>query len=122
RLPVFRLRYKIFIECSIIFLIFCYFLIVANQLLYYFINNPNRHFANNYHFTKELALALKKQDVLELATAPSLQKRLRFYGIKNSNKFYLKALKQADKYDMDKKIVKVKLGKYEKVYQILNYD
>ncbi|EOY2898907.1 hypothetical protein LKX21_08825, partial [Campylobacter jejuni] len=28
----------------------------------------------------------------------------------------------ADKYDMDKKIVKVKLGKYEKVYQILNYD
>ncbi|EAJ8983530.1 hypothetical protein E0029_09215, partial [Campylobacter jejuni] len=122
RLPVFRLRYKIFIECSIIFLIFCYFLIVANQLLYYFINNPNRHFANNYHFAKELALELKKQDVLELATAPSLQKRLRFYGIKNSNKFYLKALKQADKYDMDKKIVKVKLGKYEKVYQILNYD
>ncbi|EPA1150100.1 hypothetical protein ACQ0M1_001756, partial [Campylobacter jejuni] len=46
----------------------------------------------------------------------------RFYGIKNSNKFYLKALKQADKHDMDKKIVKVKLGKYEKVYQILNYD
>ncbi|EDP3652401.1 hypothetical protein GR237_07545 [Campylobacter jejuni] len=122
RLPVFRLRYKIFIECSIIFLIFCYFLIVANQLLYYFINNPNRHFANNYHFAKELALELKKQDVLELATAPSLQKRLRFYGIKNSNKFYLKALKQADKHDMDKKIVKVKLGKYEKVYQILNYD
>ncbi|HBD8784176.1 TPA: hypothetical protein KLA21_001813, partial [Campylobacter jejuni] len=122
RLPVFRLRYKIFIECSIIFLIFCYFLIVANQLLYYFINNPNRHFANNYHFAKELALELKKQDVLELATAPSLQKRLRFYGIKNSNKFYLKALKQGDKHDMDKKIVKVKLGKYEKVYQILNYD
>ncbi|EAJ4415746.1 hypothetical protein DFS47_08895, partial [Campylobacter jejuni] len=91
-------------------------------LLYYFINNPNRHFANNYHFAKELALELKKQDVLELATAPSLQKRLRFYGIKNSNKFYLKALKQADKHDMDKKIVKVKLGKYEKVYQILNYD
>ncbi|MFK0391920.1 hypothetical protein ACISNN_07560, partial [Campylobacter jejuni] len=42
--------------------------------------------------------------------------------IKNSNKFYLKALKQGDKHDMDKKIVKVKLGKYEKVYQILNYD
>ncbi|WP_317950743.1 hypothetical protein, partial [Campylobacter jejuni] len=25
-------------------------------------------------------------------------------------------------HDMDRKIVKVKLGKYEKVYQILNYD
>ncbi len=103
------------------FLIFCYFLIVANQLLYYFINNPNRHFANNYHFTKELALALKTR-CFRACNSPKFAKRLRFYGIKNSNKFYLKALKQADKYDMDKKIVKVKLGKYEKVYQILNYD
>ncbi|AXP08164.1 glycosyltransferase family 39 protein [Campylobacter hepaticus] len=122
RLPVFRLKYKIFIECAIIFLILCYFVIVANQILYFFINEPQRHFANNYHFVKELALELKKEGVLELKTEPNLQKRLQFYGIKDSKVVYLKLLNNRKKINPNEKIIKIKFGKYEKIYQIINYD
>ncbi|RQD97986.1 glycosyltransferase family 39 protein [Campylobacter hepaticus] len=122
RLPVFRLKYKIFIECAIIFLILCYFVIVANQILYFFINEPQRHFANNYHFVKELALELKKEGVLELKTEPNLQKRLQFYGIKDSKVVYLKLLNNRKKINPNEKIIKIKFGKYEKIYKIINYD
>ncbi|MDX2331095.1 hypothetical protein DZC71_01565 [Campylobacter hepaticus] len=122
RLPVFRLKYKIFIECAIIFLILCYFVIVANQILYFFINEPQRHFANNYHFVKELALELKKEGVLELKTEPNLQKRLQFYGIKDSKVVYLKLLNNRKKINPNEKIIKIKFGKYEKIYQIINHD
>ncbi len=122
RLPMFRLKYKIFIECTMIFLVFCYFLIVANQILYFFINNPNHHFAKNYHFAKELAIALKKHGVFKLRTAQNLQKRLKFYGIEDSNELYLKSIKKGEKLDADKKTVEVKFGKYERIYQISSYE
>ena len=91
RLPQFRLKYKIFIQCSVIFLLICYVVIVANQFLYYFLE-PKRHFANNYHFAKELSIELKKQNINALRVDKNLQQRLKFYGIKDSNTFYLKRI------------------------------
>ncbi|ENP7077512.1 hypothetical protein ACEB49_001878, partial [Campylobacter coli] len=88
RLPQFRLRYKIFIECSIIFLLFCYFVIIGNQILYYFVSDPKYNFANNYHLAKELSKELKKQEIFKLRVGTSLQPRLKFYGIEDSNTFY----------------------------------
>ncbi|EFN2935429.1 hypothetical protein HKV34_001787, partial [Campylobacter coli] len=79
RLPQFRLRYKIFIECSIIFLLFCYFVIIGNQILYYFVSDPKYNFANNYHLAKELSKELKKQEIFKLRVGTSLQPRLKFY-------------------------------------------
>ncbi|EAK2832432.1 hypothetical protein DK830_08660, partial [Campylobacter coli] len=89
RLPQFRLRYKIFIECSIIFLLFCYFVIIGNQILYYFVSDPKYNFANNYHLAKELSKELKKQEIFKLRVGTSLQPRLKFYDIEDSNTFYL---------------------------------
>ena len=119
RLPKFRLKYKIFIECAVIFLVFCYFLIVANQILYYFINKPERHFAYKYHFAKEFASELKKQGFTELNTASDLQERLKFYGIKNSKIFYLKSLKEAKN---SKDIIQISFGKHTKFYQVKKYE
>ncbi|HEB9312986.1 TPA: phospholipid carrier-dependent glycosyltransferase [Campylobacter coli] len=121
RLPQFRLRYKIFIECSIIFLLFCYFVIIGNQILYYFVSDPKYNFANNYHLAKELSKELKKQEIFELRVGTSLQPRLRFYGIKDSNTFYLKSIKNKEQLDKNKKNIIIKLGKFEKIYQIQRY-
>ncbi|HEB9349338.1 TPA: phospholipid carrier-dependent glycosyltransferase [Campylobacter coli] len=121
RLPQFRLRYKIFIECSIIFLLFCYFVIIGNQILYYFVSDPKYNFANNYHLAKELSKELKKQEIFELRVGTSLQPRLRFYGIKDSNTFYLKSIKNKEQFDKNKKNIIIKLGKFEKIYQIQRY-
>lgn len=121
RLPQFRLRYKIFIECSIIFLLFCYFVIIGNQILYYFVSDPKYNFANNYHLAKELSKELKKQEIFELRVGTSLQPRLRFYGIKDSNIFYLKSIKNKEQLDKNKKNIIIKLGKFEKIYQIQRY-
>ncbi|EGK7562666.1 hypothetical protein IO476_001724 [Campylobacter coli] len=121
RLPQFRLRYKIFIECSIIFLLFCYFIIIGNQILYYFVSDPKYNFANNYHLAKELSKELKKQEIFELRVGTSLQPRLKFYGIKNSNTFYLKSIKNKEQLDKNKKNIIIKLGKFEKIYQIQRY-
>lgn len=121
RLPQFRLRYKIFIECSIIFLLFCYFVIIGNQILYYFVSDPKYNFANNYHLAKELSKELKKQEIFELRVGTSLQPRLRFYGIKDSNTFYLKSIKNKEQLDKNKKNIIIELGKFEKIYQIQRY-
>ncbi|MBZ7929727.1 hypothetical protein [Campylobacter molothri] len=121
RLPIFRLKYKIFIECTAIFLLFCYFVIIGNQFLYYIVSNPKRNFANNYHFAKELSQELKKQNIFAIRVSDSLQKRLRFYGIKDSNIFYLSAIKNDKENNENQKIIKVKLGKFEKKYQIKSF-
>ncbi|EPF9153061.1 hypothetical protein ACSWB7_000817 [Campylobacter coli] len=121
RLPQFRLRYKIFIECSIIFLLFCYFVIIGNQILYYFVSDPKYNFANNYHLAKELSKELKKQEIFKLRVGTSLQPRLKFYDIEDSNTFYLKSIKNKDQLDKNKKNITIKLGKFEKNYQIQRY-
>ena len=121
RLPQFRLRYKIFIECSIIFLLFCYFVIIGNQILYYFVSDPKYNFANNYHLAKELSKELKKQEIFKLRVGTSLQPRLKFYGIEDSSTFYLKSTKTKDQLDKNKKNITIKLGKFEKIYQIQRY-
>jgi len=122
RLPKFRLKYKILIQCAMIFLVFCYFLIIANKILYNFLSDPTRHFAYNYHLAKELSIELKKQNIKTLQVAPSLQKRLKFYGIENSKKFYLKNIKNSQNINTNRKILEVQLGKHTKKYQILSYE
>lgn len=94
RLPKFRLKYKVFIECSMIFLLFCYLIIIFNPLLYYVIKSKNSHFANNYHEAKELAQKLKEKGIFQISTNEELGLRLKFYGIEKGAKF---ALKQSGK-------------------------
>ncbi|EGT9682761.1 glycosyltransferase family 39 protein [Campylobacter upsaliensis] len=122
RLPKFRLKYKIFIECAGIFLLFCYFIIVANHILYSFIDEPKKHFAYNYHLAKELSKELKKEGITTLRVAEDLQKRLEFYGIKNSDFYYLKALKKGESLDPKLKTIQFSFGKHRKIYQIKSFE
>lgn len=115
RLPRFRLKYKIFIECAFAFLLFCYFSIIANNILYFFIKNPNNHFANNYHIVKELAYKLNQNGINSIHAKKELQKRLLFYGIKDSKKLYIREFNVKDD---NFKIINIKLGKNVKKYKI----
>ncbi|MIX84579.1 hypothetical protein CQW11_07210, partial [Campylobacter coli] len=103
------------------FLLFCYFVIIGNQILYYFVSDPKYNFANNYYLAKELSKELKKQEIFKLRVGTSLQPRLKFYDIEDSNTFYLKSIKNKDQLDKNKKNITIKLGKFEKIYQIQRY-
>ncbi|EHF7892219.1 hypothetical protein J3007_001485, partial [Campylobacter coli] len=87
----------------------------------YFVSDPKYNFANNYHLAKELSKELKKQEIFKLRVGTSLQPRLKFYDIEDSNTFYLKSIKNKDQLDKNKKNITIKLGKFEKIYQIQRY-
>ncbi len=82
RLPVFRIKYKVFFYIAFSFLILHFIIIVANKELYRFINVPKHHFAYNNHIAKELAYTLKKENIWCVQTDYKMQLRLQFYGIK----------------------------------------
>ncbi|TQR30957.1 hypothetical protein DMB92_06970 [Campylobacter sp. MIT 99-7217] len=116
RLPKLRLKYNIFIQCALIFLVFCYAVIIFNQSLYYVIKKPQKHFAYNYHAAKDLALELKKRNIKAIKTADKTQIRLKFYGITSSDRVFLQekqSLKEAD--------FKISLGQFDRYYKIKRY-
>ncbi|MBK1992020.1 glycosyltransferase family 39 protein [Campylobacter sp. 2018MI35] len=118
RLPEFRSKYKILIRLSVLFLIVFYLLILGNYILYFFIKDPKLHFAHNYHIAKELSVKLKEEGISAIhTTSRALQRRLRFYGIKDSSSLYLKDGLR----DKNLKTIAIKLGKHKINYQ-LSYE
>ncbi|HEC1781643.1 TPA: hypothetical protein R1732_001201 [Campylobacter lari] len=111
RMPQLRLKHKIFIECSLIFLLFFYLGIIFNQSFYYLLKDPKKHFAYDYHIAKELALNLKQHNLTHIATQDKeLALRLKFYGI-SKGKLELHSSKKASK-------IYVSLGKHKVYYFI----
>ena len=97
RLPKFRLKYNVLIQCAFIFLLLFYLVLIFNPLLYSYLKNPSRHFAYNYHGAKELALELKKHGIYAIKTNKAMQLRLKFYGISSNSKLLLqKSTKRGD--------------------------
>lgn len=91
RLKKFRLKYKILLRFSLVFLFASFLLLVFSNVFYLFLNEPKNHFAYNYNFAKELANKLKEKDILEVKTDYKMQKRLEFYGIKKGGNFLYKS-------------------------------
>lgn len=114
RLPRLRLKYNIFIQCALIFLALCYAGIIFNKSLYYLMKEPKKHFAYNYHGAKELAFELKKRGIEAIKTGPNTQIRLRFYGIKPSEKLFLQEKQNGAEADFS-----VSLAKFKQFYKIV---
>ena len=84
RLRVFRGRYRLMLSLGFGILAIHFFVLLFNKGLYLFIEDPHKHFAYKTHVVKELSQGLKELDVSCVsAESEALQKRLRFYGIKN---------------------------------------
>jgi len=93
RLPELRKSHKVFFAFVFSFLVLNFLATYFNQYFYRFLDDPKQHFAYKYHIAKELSKALKKMGVDGLFTADKrLQKRLKFYDIKQSDKYRLDEL------------------------------
>lgn len=111
RLPELRIKHKIFIECSLIFLLMFYMAIIFNKSLYYVLDDPKKHFAYNYHIAKELSLKLKEKNIFQVSTDDKeLSLRLKFYGINQGGVQLIEDSKKGDFY--------IQLAKFKIYYHL----
>ncbi|MBL6970227.1 MAG: glycosyltransferase family 39 protein [Campylobacterales bacterium] len=90
RLPQFRIKHKIGLNIAIVVLLLNSAILLINKPLYLLFENPKKHFAYKHHFAQEIATILKKNNITAVKTTNlRLQERLKFYGIKNGNRYTL---------------------------------
>lgn len=90
RLPEFRKKHVISAALVIFMLLLNVFLTVINKPLYIVIQNPKKHFVYKYHYIKELAEELKRENVNYIySDEKDLVLRLKFYGIKSGKDYFL---------------------------------
>lgn len=81
RLKMYRKGYRLIFVTSFVFLVFNTIIVSFNKELYYFMENPKKHFAYNMHIAKELSLKLKEENINCVITDKKMQERLKFYDI-----------------------------------------
>lgn len=109
RLPQFRKKYLNRFYIILIPFILEALILFGNKFLFF--TEPKKHFLSHFYFAKELAQLLKNQEITSLNTAPSLQLRLKFYGINSSPTPTLKENKHGT--------IQIKyFGKTSKTYQL----
>ena len=90
RLPDFQKPYKISLFLTILFLIINFLFTYFNKNLYFILDNPKKHFAYKFHIAKELAQKLKKENINGIGCEDKdLCLRLKFYGLKLSNDYFI---------------------------------
>lgn len=90
RLKIFRGKYKTMFIVSAMFLLLNFVVVLFNRELYFFIDNPSKHFAKKMHIAKELAQELKNKNILCVQTDKDMARRLKFYKIDNCEQNILK--------------------------------
>lgn len=90
RLPIFRKKHNIAIFFVLVMLFINVLLTIVNKPLYLYIPNEKKHFVYNYHFIKELSEILKEKNINYIDSKnEELLLRLKFYGIKKGNKYFI---------------------------------
>ncbi len=109
RLEEFRKYYKLLAYLIILMLTINVFFTFINKPLYYFLNEPKKHFVYQYHIAKDLANELKKRDINNIIIDDNeMALRLKFYEINFGDKYFLSS---HEFYNYDEKIVINYLGK-----------
>lgn len=98
RLKEHRKAYKTAFILSFVFLTLNSLAVFFNKELYYFVENPKKHFAYDFHVAKELASSLQEQGIYCVSTDLKMQLRLAFYGIHKCEKRSLREL-NIDRYE-----------------------
>ncbi len=91
RLPELRGFHRFFSALIVASLILLFILTHLNKYLYLnlYAKEPQKHFAYKYHIAKELAKELKKVGIDEVKADKKMQKRLKFYGISEGEKYII---------------------------------
>ena len=94
RLKEFRKIHYMLFKVAMVVLVLNFVGFVFNKYLYLILDNPKIHFAYNYHIAKDLANKLKHTGINSITVEDKpLMLRLKFYGIENSNKYYISKFK-----------------------------
>lgn len=119
RLPQFRTKHKIGINIVMVTLIINSTILLFNKPIYLYLENPKKHFANDYHFAKDIANKLKELNIHTIESFDKkLLQRLNFYGIaKGGNQYIFKY--KPNKFDHEIKIYSH--NKYLYSYYIIQY-
>jgi hypothetical protein len=96
RLPQFRWQYQLLFYSTLSLLILNALAVFFNQWWYLWIKHPKDHFSYSMHVAKELAYALKEDNITCIDTEDdTMALRLRFYGIENCLENHLSEEKSA---------------------------
>jgi len=97
RLDEFRKNHKIAAILVLSMLLINVTLTIINKPLYLILPNAKKHFVYKYHFAKELASELKNRNINHIySDNEKLLLRLRFYGIKEGDKYFITLNKYSD--------------------------
>ena len=120
RLKRYRFRHKILANLTLSILLLNYVVIVFNKSWFAFLENPRKHFAYEHYIAKELSNTLKYIGITNIHTKDEkLQLRLKFYGIEDSELYYLDTLKHSMQ---DKNIQIVYYGNSVASYYVSNIN
>lgn len=86
RLPIHRKNIRAFFVIIASSLIFITSLTFFNKPFYLFLDNPQKHFAYDFHFASPLAEYLKNHNIYAVIAPQTLQAQLAFYGIKRGGR------------------------------------
>lgn len=120
RLPKFRIKHKIYTILAIFILFSNSFFIIFNNFLYFFIDEPKKHFAYDYLGAREIANFLKKNQIYSINTDPKTALKLKFYGINHSLENELYEIKNRNACNLGLKFKIVKFKKTIASYCILS--
>lgn len=94
RLKEFRKTHYMLVRIAMVVLVLNFVVFVFNKYFYLILDNPKIHFAYKYHIAKDLANKLKHTGINSITVEDKhLMLRLKFYGIGNSNHYYISKFK-----------------------------
>ena len=97
RLKEFRLTHNIIASIVLIMLFINVLLTLVNKPLYLVLPNPKKHFVYKYHFIKEIAAELKRNNINNVSSEnKELLLRLKYYGIEKGNDYFISKNKMED--------------------------
>ncbi len=100
RLPQFRYRHKNIATVILFVLLLNVCLTLFNKPIYLLLENPEKHFAYDYNFAKEIAKELKSNNINRIySDNEKLLLRLKFYKIDEGNKYFI-STKEQHTYDL----------------------
>ncbi|APW66479.1 hypothetical protein LPB137_11785 [Poseidonibacter parvus] len=100
RLKEFRKKHNIAVVLVLFMLFINVFFTIVNKPLYLVLPNAKKHFVYKYHFIKELAEELKRNNIDMISSNDEqLLLRLKFYGINEGTKHYI-SLDEFDSYKL----------------------
>ncbi len=90
RLPMFREKHNKLAISTLLVLFLNVFLTIYSKPVYLLIDNPQKHFAYQYDFVKDISVYLKKYSINNVSSDDyKLLLRLKFYGIEKGDDYYI---------------------------------